>query len=101
MPNEQWNVLNPIANIEISKSGGATRLDDFRGKRIGLWWNGKSNGDIFLDAFAGELTLRYPGMETVRLWEIDPATTTAYGVAKGSLAHMAQRADLVIGALSD
>jgi len=101
MDTQKWTVMNPVGDADIENLGGATRLDDFSGKRIGLWWNGKPNGDIFLDEVARQLETHYPGMTAVRMWEIDPATTTAYGVPRDKLERMARSADLVIGALAD
>lgn len=101
MDTQKWTVMNPVADVDIEKLGGATRLDDFSGKRIGLWWNGKPNGDIFLNELAHQLESRYPGMNTVRMWELDAATTTAYGVPRDKLERMAKSADMVIGALAD
>ncbi|OGA02215.1 MAG: hypothetical protein A3H35_14595 [Betaproteobacteria bacterium RIFCSPLOWO2_02_FULL_62_17] len=101
MDRQEWSVVNPVADVDIEKHGGATRLDDFSGKRIGLWWNGKPNGDIFLDELAHQLASRHPEMIPVRMWEIDAATTTAYGVPSDKLERMAQSADLLIGALAD
>ncbi len=101
MDRQEWKVLNPVADVDIEKRAGATRLADFSGKRIGLWWNGKPNGDIFLDELARQLESRHRGMTAVRMWEIDPATTTFYGAPRASLEFMAKSADLVIGALAD
>jgi hypothetical protein len=101
MDTQKWTVMNPVGDVEIENLGGASRLDDFSGKRIGLWWNGKPNGDIFLDELARQLESRFSGMAAVRMWEIDAATTTAYGVPRDKLERMARSADLVIGALAD
>jgi len=101
MDTQKWTVMNPVGDVDIENLGGASRLDDFSGKRIGLWWNGKPNGDIFLDELAHQLESRYQGMKAVRMWEVDPATTTAYGVPREKLERMAHSADLVIGALAD
>ena len=101
MDRQEWSVLNPVADVDIEKRGGAARFEDFSGKRIGLWWNGKPNGEIFLNELARQLESRHQGMTTVRMWEIDPATTSAYGVSSDKLELMANSADLVIGALAD
>lgn len=101
MDRQEGSVLKPVADANIERRAGASRLDDFSGKRIGLWWNGKPNGDIFLNEMAKSLESRYPGMTTVRMWDLDPATTTAYGVPRDKLESMARSADLVIGALAD
>ncbi|MCC6472929.1 MAG: hypothetical protein IT514_04210 [Burkholderiales bacterium] len=96
-----WNVLDPSARPEIERLAGAARLGDFAGRRVGLWWNGKPGGDVFLDELAGQVLSRVPGMSAVRMWELEPATTTFYGVSPPHLARMAREADLVIGALGD
>ena len=101
MDTQQWTVLNPVSKVDIEARDGAARIDDFSDKRLGLWWNGKPNGDVFLNEVAAELASRSPGMTTVRLWEIDPATVTFYGVPRDNLERMAHSADLVIGALGD
>ena len=62
MDRQEWSVVNPVADADIEKHGGATRLDDFSGKRIGLWWNGKPNGDIFLNEVAHQLESLHPGV---------------------------------------
>ena len=101
MDRQKWTVMNPVADVDIENLGGASRLDDYSGKRIGLWWNGKPNGDIFLNELAHQLESRYQGMTMVRMWEIDPGTTSAYGVSKDQLDVIANSADLVIGGLAD
>jgi hypothetical protein len=99
--NEQWSVLNPVAQANVGKLGGVGRIDDFSGKRVGLWWNGKPNGDVFLNEVAAQLAARYPGVIPVRIWEERPSTMTFYGVPKEDIAFMASRADVVLGALGD
>lgn len=101
MNTQEWQVLNPVAAANIENHGGARRFADYSGKRIGLWWNGKSNGDIFLDEIGVQLQSRFPGVSTIRIWERDASTTTAYGVTRAQLEEMAKSADLVIGGLSD
>lgn len=101
MDRQEWVVMNPVGDVDIVGRGGATRLDDFSGKRVGFWWNGKPNGDIFLNEIARQLESRCQGMTPVRMWEIDPATTTAYGVSADKLDFMVRSADVVIGALAD
>lgn len=101
MDRQEWTVLNPVADVEIEKFGVADQLDDFSGECIGLWRNGKPNGDVFLNEVAEQLESRFHGMTTVRMWELNPATKTFYGVSRDKLEFMAHGADLVIGALGD
>jgi hypothetical protein len=98
---QEWTLLNPVARADIGRLGGAAVGDDFSGKRVGLWWNGKPNGDILLEEVAAQLASRYPGMSTVRLWERRPSSMTFYGVPRDDIAFMASSADVVIGALGD
>ena len=101
MDRQEWKLMNPVGDVDIESRDVATRLDDFSGKRVGFWWNGKPNGDIFLNELARQLESSCPGMTPVRMWEIDPATMTAYGVGADNLELMAKSADVVIGALAD
>ena len=99
MNTKEWKVLNPVGAVDIEDHGGAERFDDFAGKRIGLWWNGKPNGDVFLNEVARQLESR--GITTVRIWELAPSTTRAYGLSKEQLGLIARSADMVIGGLAD
>ena len=85
MEKQEWSVLDPVAHVQIEGRDGARRFDDYSGKRIGLWWNGKPNGDIFLNEVAAQLEARFEGVTTVRFWEKDPVTTTFYGVPQANL----------------
>jgi hypothetical protein len=96
-----WTVLNPVADANIGTVAGTAAVSEFAGKRVGLWWNGKPGGDVFLNEVAAQLAARFPGMQTVRIWEHRPKSTTFYGAPKDDIAFMAQNADVVIGALGD
>lgn len=97
----QWTVLNPVAAAKVGAQGTAAKLEDFSGKRVGLWWNGKPGGDVFLNEVAAQLESRFPGMQTVRIWEHRPRSTSFYGIPKDDITFMAGAADVVIGALGD
>lgn len=99
--NQQWTVVNPVSTPNVGRLGSAERVDDYSGKRVGLWWNGKPNGDVFLDEVGAQLAARFPGMTTVRIWEHRPTSMSFYGIPKDDIAFMAANADVVIGALGD
>ena len=101
MNSQEWTVMNPAGDANVEHRSGAVRIDDFSGRRVGLWWNGKPNGDNFLNEVARQLESRNPGMTTVRMWELSPSTMTAYGVSGENLDKMVTSADVVIGALGD
>ncbi|MBI2909492.1 MAG: hypothetical protein HYX92_17745 [Chloroflexi bacterium] len=45
-------VMNPVAEVRPKGVTPAPRLDTLDGKKIALWWNTKSNGDVALTAAA-------------------------------------------------
>ena len=78
------------------------RPNTLDGKKIGLYWNGKPNGDFFLNRFAELLEKRYRGIEIVKLWEVD-STGTAHADRKSDevLDFIAKSADVVIAGQGD
>ena len=60
-------VLNPRSEIEMALALGVTpRISDIEGKRIGLYWNGKPDGDFFWDTIEGLLKEKYPSVTVLR-----------------------------------
>jgi hypothetical protein len=91
-------VLNPVAPRVTTEVVPAPRLDTLDGKRIGLWWNRKQNGDVALAALARALGERYPRAEFVNFAFSRPTTLNhpeAYDtvVASGVEAVLAATAD--------
>jgi hypothetical protein len=101
MDRQECAVMNPVAETQVGKFATAGRLADWNGKRIGLFWNGKPNGDVFLDEVARELRSRFQGLETLKIWEARPETKTVYGNSAENLEYIAQSADFVISASGD
>jgi hypothetical protein len=54
--------LNPVALAEEKMIPPASRVNDLTGKRVGLYWNMKSGGDLALDRIEELLKERYPGI---------------------------------------
>ncbi|MBI2906690.1 MAG: hypothetical protein HYX92_03420 [Chloroflexi bacterium] len=52
-------VENPVAEVRPKAVMPARRLDTLSGKRIALWWNTKSHGDIALSAAAEAMEQRF------------------------------------------
>jgi hypothetical protein len=62
--NNQYEVLNPWADVDpIPLKGVAPRLDDFSGKRIGLFCNFKPTARQILSVFGEKLRERFPDCE--------------------------------------
>jgi hypothetical protein len=55
----ELQILNPVANVKRSKVARALRLQNFNGKTIGLYWNGKPGGKALLDQTAVLLKERF------------------------------------------
>ncbi|MBI2908411.1 MAG: hypothetical protein HYX92_12260 [Chloroflexi bacterium] len=55
----QIEVVNPVAEVQPQAVMPARRLDSISGKRIMLWWNTKSHGDVALSAAAEAIERRF------------------------------------------
>jgi hypothetical protein len=101
MNKQEWVLRNPVADVQSEKFEISARLQDFKGKTIGLFWNGKPNGDVFLNEVADQLGKRFAGLNILRIWEMRPETKTVYGNSTDNLKFMAEKADFIIGASAD
>jgi len=98
---QDFTLLSPVADVQVEQFEIADRFPDLNGKTIGLFWNGKPNGDIFLDEVGNKLKARFTVSRIVKLWKIRQETRTQYGNSMDNLKSMAQNADLIIGASAD
>ena len=90
------NVMNPVTPVlgEVNATPGAPRPASLEGKKIGLVWNGKANGDIALRR-AGELIQqRVPGIELKFYSGALPTPTFIMDQAKAEV-------DVAIGCTAD
>ena len=80
----------------------APRVDTLDGKRVSLWWNGKPNGDVFLNRVAELLEKKCKGIKIVKLWEVDPSgTALSAKLSDEVLDRMANSTDIVIASQGD
>ena len=80
----------------------ASRVDTLDGRKVGLLWNGKPNGDVFLNRIAELLEKNYKGIEIIKFWEVDPEGTaliTKY--SDETLDRIANSVDIVIASQAD
>ncbi len=101
MDKSEMRVMNPVAERQVRKSRLADRVADLKGKRVGLFWNGKPNGDRVLEEIANARASRFPGSSAVKMWEIAPQTRTVYGNPAENLKRMSQCADFIVSASGD
>jgi len=102
---QEWEVLNPAGVKKVTPMELAPRLTSLEGKTIGLKWNQKPNGNIFLDRIAELLVEKVPGVKIIKFYEVEPTTvpqsanaTDAKNKAQLIAKH---KPDIVIGSQCD
>ena len=86
--------LNPVADPVRVSGKAASRPESLAGKRLGLWWNTKSGGDVALTRIADQLKARYKDVEVEWFSEHYPAS-------KETLRACRERSDVVVGSTGD
>lgn len=96
-------VYNPTGVIMAERiTNFSPRIDSFEGKRIGLLWNSKPNGDHFLNRVAELLSQQFQGAEIIKFWERYPnETANPDKKSDAALDMITQNADVVISAAGD
>jgi hypothetical protein len=101
--NKTVRVYDPTSVAVIEKPlDFAQRIDSFDGKRIGLLWNGKPNGNFYLNRVAQLLAEKYKDTDVIKFWELYPEET-AHPDQKSDAAldKIAEKYDVVIAAQGD
>ena len=97
------NVYNPTGVVMADKiTEFSPRLDALDGKRIGLLWNSKPNGNFYLNRVAEMLSQKFPNATIIKFWEQYP-NETANPDKKSDVALdlISRNADVVISAQGD
>jgi hypothetical protein len=88
-------VLNPRGEIApIPVFAPQPRLSDLSGKRIGIYWNGKSGGDHFWNVIEQLLKQKFPAATVVRY-------EGAYDIGDPLAAKMAKEVDTFLYGVGD
>jgi hypothetical protein len=102
---QQWELVNPAGVIKITPIKMAARINSLEGKTIGLKWNQKPNGNIFLDRIAELLKEKVPSAKIIKFYEVEPTTvpqSANMDVAEAKAKIIAKyKPDIVIGAQCD
>ncbi len=102
---QEWEVLNPAGVRKVTPIELAPRLTSLEGKTVGLKWNQKPNGNIFLDRVAELLQEQVPGVKIIKLWEVEPTTApqsaNASDAQKKAQLIAKHNPDIVIGSQCD
>ena len=102
---QEWELINPSGTIAITPVKPAPRLSTLEGKTVVLRWNGKHNGNNFLDRIAELLAQKVPGAKVIKLYEGDKSTVKISG-SNAESARIAKvikdlKGDLVIASQAD
>jgi ABC-type Fe3+-hydroxamate transport system substrate-binding protein len=66
---QEWELINPEGVVTIKPIDLAARLDTLEGKTVALRWNGKPNGDLFLNRIGDLLTEKVKNVKIIKVWE--------------------------------
>lgn len=102
---QQWELVNPAGVIKVMAIKMAPRINSLEGKTVGLKWDMKPNGNIFLDRVAELLRERLPDVKVLKFYELEPSTVPQsenIQVADRKAQIIAKyKPDIVIGAQAD
>ena len=104
--NQSWEILNPEGVIKIEPMEINPHPSTLEGKTVLLRWNGKHNGDKFLDRVAELLAQKVKDIKIIKSWEVAPETVEPIsGSQERSMELMKKLAafkpDLVIASQAD
>jgi hypothetical protein len=104
--NQRWEILNPEGVIKIEPMEINSHPSTLEGKTVLLRWNGKHNGDRFLDRIAELLAQRVKGIKIIKSWEVAPETVDPISGSQERSAELMKKLatfkpDLVIGSQAD
>jgi len=103
---QKWEILNPEGAIKIEAMEINPHPSTLEGKTVLLRWNGKHNGDKFLDRVAELLAQKVKDIKIIKSWEVAPETVEPIsGSQERSMELMKKLAafkpDLVIASQAD
>jgi hypothetical protein len=102
---QEWEVINPSGTIAIKLIKPAPRITSLEGKTVVLRWNGKHNGNNYLDRIAELFAEKVPSAKVTKIYEADKSTIKISG-SNAESARIAKvikdlKADIVIGSQAD
>lgn len=91
----EWEVLDPSAEYEKLVYQPAPRLPDLNHRKIGLYWNGKPDGDVLLNAIGELLRDRFEGIDLLTSF------TPQFPLTPKMIKQIAEESDAVISSIGD
>ena len=100
-----WDLVNPEGTIQMEPFAVKPHCQTLENKTVLLNWNGKHNGDVYLNKIAELLTEKAGGVKIIRSWEVAPETAVSsakLSVSKEKTRKLADfKPDIVIGSQGD
>jgi len=102
---KEWELLNPEGIVKIDPIKINVHPSTLQGKTVILRWNGKHNGDQFLNRVAELLTEQVKDIKIIKAWQVLPGTNIISQSPEKSEEFAkkiaAFKPDLVIGSQAD
>jgi hypothetical protein len=103
---QTWELLNPEGVIKIEATKVNPHPSTLEGKTVMLRWNGKHNGDKFLERVGELLKERVKDVKVIKSWEVAPETVDPIAGSQERSVEFAKKIaqfkpDIVIGSQSD
>jgi hypothetical protein len=73
----EWELVNPEGVVKTESMRVTPHLSSLEGKTVMLRWNGKHNGDRFLNRIAELLVRQVNKVKIIKSWEVAPETATS------------------------
>ena len=77
MRDHKWSLINPEGAVNLPKLKMNPHPVSLEGKTVFLRWNGKHNGNFFLERIAALLVSNVKGVMIIKSWEVLPETATS------------------------
>ena len=101
----EGELINPEGLVKVGSIRPAPRPGTLENRTVVLRWNGKTNGDHYLNRVGELIVEKIPGTRVIRLWE-EHLSTASISQNPGESKDVAGKisdigADLVIGTNAD
>ncbi len=102
---QEWTLVNPEGVVKIEPMKVNAHPATLEGKTVLLRWNGKHNGNNFLDRVGELLTRDVKNIKLIKSWQVAPETAIIAGNPDKSKEIVQKlsspKPDLVIGSQCD
>lgn len=76
---QEWELVNPEGTVVVKPIKMNPHPKSLEGKTVALRWNGKQNGNHFLDRVAELLKEKVKNIKILKIYELEPWTNITAG----------------------